>query len=399
MNRGPTKSVLPERDGLDHLYVHVPFCDGKCDYCAFYSVVADAAVRKAYAALPGRELGMLAGEGTRAPVCGHRGPRTLYVGGGTPSLLGAHGLRAMAEGLQHVVALDAVEEWTVELNPAGVTRELAETLRALGVNRVSMGAQCFDDGVLRAVGRRHATADVARAVAVLRDAGIENVGLDLIAGLPGLADAGWRSSLARALELAVRHVSVYALGVEAGTELRRRVDCGMVTLPDAEAQLAALAVAERMLGDAGLARYEISNFAKPGWECRHNLACWRGEDYVGLGPSASSRSGLRRWTNRADLPDYLARVRAGASPARDAETCDAATDAVERLVFAFRLAEGVQLDAFVTRHPAAAPRLSEWQRTLEGLRSHGVVACTAAGAWRLTARGREVADAVSEALL
>ena len=181
--------------------------------------------------------------------------------------------------------------------------------------------------------------------------------------------------------------------------MKRRVDRGQVAAPDAEAQLAALVVAEQMLGAAGLARYEISNFAQPGWECRHNLACWRGEDYLGLGPSASSRAGVRRWTNHAHLQDYLARVCAGAYPSRDEETCDAETDAAERLVFGFRLAEGVKIETFAERYPAAASRLPEWHRTLDRLRAQGAVERTTGGGWRLTARGREVADAVSEALV
>lgn len=374
---------------LQHLYVHVPFCSGKCHYCGFHSVVANAETRAAYAPLPGRELQLRLNG--RDP--GHPTPRTLYFGGGTPAMLGLDGLRTLVAGLRATVALDGIEEWTMELNPAGVTAAFADGLRRLGVNRVSLGAQCFDDDVLRAMGRRHNTDDLEQAVRAVREAGFDNIGLDLIAGLPGLTPAHWQASVARACELGVAHLSVYALSVEDGTELARRVAGGTVARPDTEAQLEALAVAERLLGQAGFARYEISNYARPGCECRHNLSCWRGEDYIGLGPSAASRVGLRRWTNQADLEAYTRAVASGTPPACDEEALDPEADASERFIFGLRLGEGVRPEAFVAAHPAAAARLAEWNASLARLAAQDVVERCRDGAWRLTARGREVADA------
>jgi oxygen-independent coproporphyrinogen-3 oxidase len=380
------------RSALEHLYVHVPFCAAKCQYCAFYSVVAEAGERHAFEALPGRELRLLAGPVWDGPA---GAPRTLYFGGGTPGLLGGEGLRALADGLWQALDRGRLEEWTVELNPATVTPGLVAVLRGMGVNRLSMGAQCFEDGVLQAIGRPHDAATTVRAVASARAAGFENLGLDLIAGLPGVSAAAWRASLERAVALGVTHVSVYALSVEAGTPLAARVADGSVVLPGAEEQLEALAQAESFLARAGLARYEISNYARPGMECRHNLACWRGGDYVGLGPSASSRAGLRRWTNRADVRAYAQSVAAGERPPRsEEETLDPEADAVERMVFGLRLAEGVCLEWFAVRHPAAGPRTAAWAAALVRLEGHGLVERTADGAWRLTGRGREVADAV-----
>ena len=381
---------------LQHLYVHVPFCDGKCRYCGFYSGVADEETRRLYAPLPGRELRLLAAADA-APPFGT--PRTVYFGGGTPALLGEGGLRELAAGLRETVSLQAVEEWTMELNPAGVTRALAATLRELGVNRVSIGVQCFDDTVLRNLGRRNTVQDVSRTVAAVRAAGFVNIGLDLIAGLPGVSTELWRASLEQAVAMDVPHVSIYALNLEPGTPLAQAVEAGAVLLPDAEAQLAALATAEETLGAAGLARYEISNFARPGSECLHNLACWRGEDYIGLGPSASSRAGLRRWTNHADFGGYARQVSDGALPPREEEELELQADAEERLVFGVRLLEGVNPAAFARRHAAAAPRVAEWTATLARLERQGLTARTAAGGWRLTARGREVADAVVSELV
>jgi oxygen-independent coproporphyrinogen-3 oxidase len=392
---GQRTNALFPLAAIEHLYVHVAFCDGKCDYCGFYSVVADAGVQEAYAPLPGRELRALLAEGTVAQGVA---PRTLYFGGGTPGILGSQGLRTLVDGLWQSTDPGRVEEWTVELNPATVTPVLADVLAGLGVNRVSVGAQCFDDDVLRSIGRRHDAAAVERAVHILRAAGFANIGLDLIAGLPGLTPEKWRASIERALAINVVHLSVYALSIEPDTVLARRVAGGEV-VPDAEAQLSALSEAERLLTAAGFARYEISNYARPHLECRHNLACWRGADYVGLGPAAASRAGRRRWTNRADFAGYMAAVAAGSPPPSEAETLDATTDATERFVFGLRLAEGVCPETFAAGYPAASARVDEWRDTLARQAAQGVVERTAHGVWRLTARGREVADAVIRELV
>ncbi|MEI6210266.1 MAG: radical SAM family heme chaperone HemW [bacterium] len=376
---------------VQHLYVHVPFCDGKCYYCGFYSGPVEEEARQAFAQMPGHELRMLAEAGATLPL---GAPRTIYFGGGTPAMLGEGGLREMVSGLREVVSFADVAEWTLELNPAGVTRASAAAWRDLGVNRVSIGAQCFDDEVLRRLGRRNTVQDVVHAVEAVRAAGFVNIGLDLIAGLPGVSPERWRTSLEHVLALDVPHVSVYALNVEAGTPLAEAAEAGTVVLPDAEVQLAALAEAEEMLGAAGLARYEISNYARPGHECLHNLACWRGEDYIGLGPSASSRAGLWRWTNQADLSGYARGLLDGRLPPREAEEMEPQADAEERLVFGMRLMEGVHPAAFAGRYPAAAPRVAEWQATLMRLERQELTMRTKDGSWRLTARGREVADAV-----
>ncbi len=376
---------------LAHLYVHVPFCDGKCHYCAFYSGVADDETRRLYAPLPGRELRLLADADVVPPF---GAPRTIYFGGGTPSMLGEGGLRELVAGLRESVSLHAVEEWTLELNPANVTRAFAATLRDLGVNRVSIGVQCFDDEVLRTLGRRNTVQDVIKAVEAVRAAGFTNIGLDLIAGLPGVSPELWRTSLEQAVALDVPHVSVYALNLEPGTVLAQAAEAGALALPDEDAQLAALALAEELLGAAGLARYEISNYARPGSECRHNLATWRGEDYIGLGPSASSRVGLHRWTNPADLGGYARQVVNDALPLREEEELEPQADAEERLVFGVRLLEGVNPATFASHYPAAEPRIAEWMNTLTRLECQELTTRTKDGGWRLTARGREVADAV-----
>ncbi|MGI5869475.1 MAG: radical SAM family heme chaperone HemW [Kiritimatiellia bacterium] len=368
-----------------NLYVHVPFCVSKCRYCGFHSQTGASA--SAFAAFPGlvaRELALRAPSRapSRPPVGGAL--RTLYVGGGTPSILGADGLRALAAALP---ARTAETEFTVEANPADVTAALADALGAVGVTRVSLGAQAFDADALRFLGRRHTPGDTVAAVSALRHAGIDNLSLDLIAAIPGVAGADFRRSVEQAVALEPRHVSVYALTVEDGTRLAADVAAGRVQMPSDDAALDALAVAEGVLARAGYRRYEISNYALPGFECRHNLAVWQGEDYVGLGPAASSRQGLTRRTNRPDLAAWAAAIEAGQAPPADVETLSPEADEHERFVTRFRLASGHCPDPATARGRA---RLAVCER-LERL---GVLARLATGAYALTPRGREVADAV-----
>lgn len=381
---------------VDHLYVHVPFCDGKCHYCAFYSIHADRATRRAYVAWPGRELAL------RAALAGWSegvfAPRTVYFGGGTPGVLGADGLEALVVGLCRTVCLAKMQEWTVELSPTTATSDLLRRLRTSGVNRISIGAQCFDDDVLRAMGRRHTAADVAQAMRVAREAGFSNVGLDLIAGLPGVDAVRWSRSLARAMALAPEHLSVYALSIEPDSVLQRQVAAGLA-LPGADVQMDAIAEAETVLGTGGFLRYELSNYACDGYACQHNLACWRGEDFMGLGPSAASRIGCQRRTNDADVAVYGQSLADGRLPPAVIETLTATNDVSERFMTGLRLAEGVRPQAFAVRWPAAASCVDGWVKALARLAGIGVVTVDSAGTWRLTTRGREVADAVLRELL
>jgi oxygen-independent coproporphyrinogen-3 oxidase len=387
----------------DHVYVHVPFCDGKCAYCAFYSVRYTEAAADAYLSALDREMALAQGQG--APP----DPVTIYVGGGSPTVLGEDRLRRLGSLVRRRFAGGRLREWTVEAAPGGLSEKKIAALREAGVTRVSLGAQSFGDAVLRRAGRRHTAADVEAAFLRLRAGGFANLGLDLIAGLPGAGPASWRASLQRACALAPQHVSVYGLGVEPGTALHTRIGEGAGGRPPEAALRRALAEAERVLGEARFERYEISNYAllparaRPGaasrWRCEHNVACWAGEDYLGFGPSAASRGGRMRRTNRPDLPDYVRALNSGLLPPREEETLDAATDTCERLMFAFRLREGVDLGAFVRRfgRPAESLRL-HWESALARLALLGV-AERRGRRWALTPRGRDVADAVALEML
>ena len=388
------------------LYVHVPWCRSKCRYCAFYSIAeagdgdedckrttargADAA---AFAAACAAEIRARAPEGFA--------PAAVYVGGGTPSILGAGGVSALCRALRGAADLSVVREWTFEANPDSATAAVLDAMLAGGATRLSLGAQSFDDATLRFLGRPHDAAAIRCAVAGARAAGFGSIGLDLIAGIPGLSPESWRRSLDEALALAPDHVSVYALTVESGTPLAEDMAAGRVRMPPDDAVMDALAEAERVLGAAGLARYEISNYARPGRECLYNLSVWRGEDYLGIGPSASSRLGLERRTNAADTAAWLAAGQGTDSPPAPRPLHGAARerlspreDRLERFLTGLRIAEG----ADPARAGAEdAPRLEAAFRRLgaQGL----VESVPDTPRWRLTARGREVADAVALELL
>ena len=364
------------------LYVHVPFCDGKCAYCAFYSVRYEPALADRYLDSLKRELAVL------LPLA----PETIYIGGGTPSVLSAHQIDRLCRLLRENVATRRLVEWSVEVNPGSVDTTKAAALAAAGVNRVSLGAQSFDDRILKILGRRHVAADTVKAITILRAAGITNIGLDLIACVPGCARALWRKTLRQAVTLAPKHVSVYALTNEEGTRLSRAIGQGSVALLSEDAQLAMLDLAETELthagfGQAGFVRYEISNYAQSGFECCHNVACWRGEQYVGLGPAAASHVGLKRWTNRPSVNAYLAAIEAGRNPPRDVEVLTPALKRQERVIFGLRMAEGVASDV-----------ASGYQDVLNSLRADGLVNLRA-GRWKLTTRGRNLADYVAVELM
>lgn len=379
-------------DSAEHLYIHVPFCSGKCAYCAFYSVPYRAEVADRFLATLQQELTFRCRDLAVAEC------DTIYIGGGTPSRLSPSQWGQLLLMLSPITSR-GVTEWTVEANPGTLTPSVVERLVGAGVNRVSLGVQSFDDGVLSSMQRRHVAADVEATVGMLRTAGINNVGLDLIAGLPGVDAAGWDATLAKAVELEAEHLSVYALGVEAGSALFRMVERGDAMVPDDDPVLQALWTAARILEGHGYQRYEISNYARPERECRHNLSCWRGGDYLGLGPAASSRVGLKRWTNAADLGAYCESLESGGPPPSEQEEVDPRTDLVERLIFGLRLSEGVPVASQCKASGDVGQALWQtWQPELSRLRDEGLLV-ESGQTWKASPRGRDILDTVLERLV
>lgn len=331
----------------ENLYVHFPFCRSRCRYCALHSRVGvPAAARAAYA----RSLCDALRDGSRAGV---RALSTVYFGGGSPALCD---LRPVLSAL--APRLTAATEFTVELHPLDVTDDTLSALRDGGVNRISMGVQSLDDATLTAMGRGHSAAEAARAFARVRRV-FDNAGIDLIVGYPGDPCAGWEGLSGWGL----RHCSVYSLQNERG----------LADVPDDDWVLDRVREVAAFLKAIGLERYEISNYAAPGMECRHNLAVWRGEDYLGLGAGAHGRLGLRRTRGLGGFGDSL----------REAdETLTPRQDALERRIFRLRTRDGLD-----------ATGLPAWGAALEKFRETGLL--TRDGdVFRLTERGMEVCDSI-----
>lgn len=330
------------------IYVHIPFCLQRCDYCDFTTFADRDEAIPAYVAA-------LCAHIERTPSDAIFG--SLFVGGGTPTYLPPADLARVITAVREAFAFAADAELTVEANPETVTPEMAEALAGAGVNRVSLGAQSFDDRVLGVLGRWHDPASVGVAVQRLTDVGIDRLSLDLIYGTPGETDTSWTRSLGRVLDLGVEHVSAYALTVEQGTPYAARARREPALLPDDDVQAARMAVADRLLGAAGLVRYEVSNWARPGRESRHNLTYWRGGDWLAFGSGAHGAWQGRRWWLVRDPGKYARMVADGVEPLGGEEHPDADQVRLERLMMGLRLVEGVPRTDVDPLDEAAVARL------------------------------------------
>jgi oxygen-independent coproporphyrinogen-3 oxidase len=320
------------------LYVHIPFCERKCAYCGFYSEPVGAHHVEVL-------VDALLAELERYDL--HEPIRTVYVGGGSPTCLGRDHLMRLVEALA-AQAADA-EEFTVEANPGQVDADLLAALRRAGVNRLSIGAQSFIESEVRFLGRGHNVHHTKKAVEDARAAGFENINLDLIFAIPNSTMSSWKKSLAAALAHKVEHISAYALTLEGGTALQSAIAVGEIVSIDEETDRQMYEIAIDALAQAGYRQYEISNFAKPGFECRHNLRYWANEPFIGLGPSAASFYRGRRTTNIADIRAYVDGVNAGSPMLVDAQVPGEIQTACETAVLNLRRMEGIDLEQFKER--------------------------------------------------
>jgi len=324
------------------LYLHWPFCETKCGYCDFYSVpLGDADVARTARALCQELSRRLDASGP--PIS------TIFFGGGTPTTMPADELARVLECVRQAVAPALPAEFTVEANPATIDAEKASVLLAGGVNRVSLGAQSFVPAELAFLERLHHPADIPSAVRVLKSAGLNNLNLDLIFGIPGQTLATWRDSLRRALDLAPAHLACYGLTYEPNTALTMRLRQGTITPCDDGIEAEMFLAAIDLLAEAGFAQYEISNFARPGRRCAHNLIYWHNQPFLAVGPSAAGFTGRQRYKNIAHHGEYVRRVEAFEDPASEIETVDPAQAAMETLMMGMRLVEGFDLAAFAAR--------------------------------------------------
>ena len=319
---------------VQHLYVHVPFCAAKCNYCAFYSEAGSAAKMGDYVDAAVMELNQFTTQ---------LDPATIFFGGGTPSLLPASLMRRLLEAVDRSHLPNALLEWTIECNPSTVSTEKAKLFREFGVNRISMGVQSLDDDLLEKIGRVHSVKAATESYEKLRAAGFDNINLDLMFGLPGQTMDHWRNTLQRAIDLQPEHLSTYCLILEEDTEFWSLFQKGLIK-PNEEQELAMYEFAMGTLAAAGYRQYEISNFAKPGRECAHNIAYWEAKDYIGIGPSACSTVGANRWQNAPDTERYIAAMRAGERALAYEEPLTPELRAAERAAFGMRMNAGVPAD-------------------------------------------------------
>lgn len=355
------------------IYVHIPFCAARCDYCDFATWTDRGHLVESYVDACVVDIERRAREG-------HPIATSVFFGGGTPSLL---------EADQLVRILDTIEradgaEVTVECNPDSVDAAKLAAYHRAGVNRLSFGVQSMAPHVLAALGRTHDPANVALAVSLARDAGFTRLNLDLIYGTPGETIDDWRETLAAAVALDAPHVSAYALTVEPATPLGLRVAAGAAA-PDDDLQADCYLAADEMLGAGGLDWYEVSNWARPGEECRHNLLYWSEGDYLGIGCAAHGHTSGRRWWNVRTPERYIAAIEAGASTEAGSETLEPAPRAEEACVLALRTRRGAAVE------PAARATVDEleWGGFVRRIDDRVV----------LTARGRLMASDVTARLL
>ncbi len=380
------------------LYLHIPFCRTRCTYCAFNTYTNAEAYIPAYVAALCNELQWL-GAATPLPV------HTIFFGGGTPSLLSPAHIAHILQTCRSAFHILPEAEITLEVNPARPPDDYFERLRASGVNRLSLGMQSAHSGELRLMARDHDADALPRTVAAARAAGFNNLNLDLIFGLPYQSLAMWRESLCAALDLQPQHLALYALELESGTPMTRDVMRGRLPLPDEDLAAEMYELADAMLAERGFQQYEISNWARPGWECRHNLQYWRNLPYLGVGAGAHGYADAVRYAVVRPILRYIALAAAQSAPlpfpftasVEWHERIDPPTAMLEHLFTGLRLVrQGVREADFQARFGVALGEA--FGAPLQQLRDQGLLRYEDA-TWRLTDSARLISNRVFAALL
>jgi oxygen-independent coproporphyrinogen-3 oxidase len=364
------------------IYVQVPFCASKCSFCNFSSRVESHTIFDRYCYALKQEIDRLpasfgvyglADEVLTLPV------DTVYFGGGTPSLLGPDRLRGIVRSLHLCFGVQDGGEFTIEVTPGSADIQFLAQAMNMGMNRLSIGAQTFEDQELRAVGRLHSAEDTRRLLGRARSAGFENVSLDLVAGLPRQTPESWRRNLEAVLRLRPQHISLYLFEIDEKSRLGREVLQGGTRyhaseVPDEEFMAYAYEIGRQVLGREGYVQYEISNFALPRFESRHNLKYWQLAPYIGLGAGAHSFDGTNRWANESDARLYVDRLEGMRSPIKDVCKLSPEEQLEEFLFLGLRQVEGVSLD--LARKRWGKDRVNRWQGRIETLTQDGLLTTT-----------------------
>jgi oxygen-independent coproporphyrinogen-3 oxidase len=359
---------------IEHLYIHIPFCPNICPYCAFYKESA------------GRERVELFIDALLYEARRHASallPKTIFFGGGTPSALSFSQMERLLEGLHGTLNLSAMEEWTIEMNPATVASDKAKLLYDAGINRISMGVQSWDNTVLKTLGRMHSSEKAEESFYLLRDAGFKNISIDLIFGIPNQSFISWKKTLEKTVSLSPEHLSAYGLTYEEGTEFFRLRSRGIMK-ENTHLEAEQFELAEEILGNAGYEHYEISNYAKNNYESKHNLSYWLGSDYLGLGPSAFSTVRGHRWQNVSETGRYSSSTIEGKTARDFEEELSPSLLASERAAFGLRTNQGLDFEH-------ARP----WHQAMVEMEQHGLLYRTE-DRWLLTRKGFLLADTVGE---
>lgn len=326
------------------LYVHIPFCAKRCGYCSFVSGVYDTEAASKYLAYLKREAMMISGKtGEEISV------NTVYFGGGTPSVLSDVETVKLMSSVTEALRIKKGAEISFEANPESLTLPKSKLLRQLGVNRLSIGVQSFDDGILKYLGRGHSPDGAVSAVDIAKSAGFDNTSIDLIYGTPGQSIEKWRTDIERGLRLEPEHISIYCLSLEPGVPLYENTNAGW---PEEELQAEMYFFARDAFLDAGYEHYEISNFARPGYECRHNLKYWRDEEYLGLGVAAAYHWSGKRYKNPDTLKEYASSVDRGEWPLPAPEPSNPEREMRTAVILGLRLLNGIDLAEFEERFGA-----------------------------------------------
>ena len=379
MSNSAINNCATASDSIRHIYVHIPFCARICPYCAFYKERADSSQTA-------RFCDAILGELDRHSREHNIKPRTIFFGDGTPTALSTVQLEFLLSGFRDRLDLAEMAEWTMEANPGSVSPRKAASLHRLGINRISLGVQSWDDELLRLLGREHNAAQAEASFHILREAGFKNLNIDLMFGLPGQSLVQWQETLARTIALQPDHVSAYCLTYEEDTDFFLRHSRGEFRV-DTDGDARFFECAMEMLEESGYQQYEISNYARNGCASHHNQAYWAGADYLGIGPSAFSTVGLQRSQNIADYRIYSDRILSGASSVGSIEPLTPAIKQSERIALSLRTREGVSTDS-----------LNDWARETNEFVALGLLR-QANSNFALTRKGKLLADSVAEAFV
>ena len=371
------------------IYIHVPFCRSKCQYCDFYSVTnKDDKLMEGYLRAVCTHIKE---SGALAP--GYK-VDTIYFGGGTPSFFGADGMATIMTAIRRNFDVDSGAEITFEANPDSVSDKFLSRMRAEGFNRVSLGIQCDDDEILKKIGRPHDYAQAVSAVQRIRKAGFKNLSVDLMYGLPNQTLNGWKDTLERVLALNPEHISCYGLKLEEGTPMHEYKD--FLNLPDDDLQADMYLAAVEILRSKGFRQYEISNFARKGLYSRHNMKYWTGGEYLGFGPNASSDFAGRRFTIIRDLQGYIDGIKNGGEVLQDVEDIPIRERAGEYLMMRLRTSAGIIREEYERQFLLPFGPIEE---ALEKCRTFGHAARNEEGRWRLTPKGFLISNSIISDLL